>query len=84
MRQTHKFMDGEQVRFGQWIIDVENLGEVVHSPMGVFESKSSLVLEASRRIDPNRDACTIVFTLCHGLNIFKVTDSPRKQLEGGD
>lgn len=78
---AYKFMNSEQIRLGQRIIDFEDLREIIKGLMGAFQSESSLFLETPGGINSHWDAGTVVLAFSHGFHVFEVTESPSKQLQ---
>ena len=49
--------------------------------MSTFQCEASLFLETLRGVDTDWDAFALVFALCHCLDIIKITNCPRKELQ---
>lgn len=47
-----KLMDSQQINLGQRVIDLEDLGEVIHNLVAVVQSKSSLLLQTTGSVNP--------------------------------
>lgn len=79
---THcKFVDRQEIRLGQWVLDLEDLRKVVDRPMSTLQRKPSLILEAPRGVDANRDALALILALGHRLNIFEIANCPCQKLQ---
>ena len=79
--KAYKFMDSKKIGLRQRIFNLKDFGEIVNSAMSTFESKSSLLFEALRGINANRDTLALVLAFGHSLNVFEVANSPRKKLD---
>jgi hypothetical protein len=73
-------MHGQEVRLGQWIFNLKNLGKVVNSPVSTFKSEPGLFFETLGRVNTDRDALPLVFTFCQSFDIVKVTNCPGQEL----
>jgi hypothetical protein len=73
-------MHGQEIGLGQRVLNLEDLREIVNGPVGTFKCKASLVLKSTSSVDTHRNALSLVLALGHGLDVFKVTNGPRKEL----
>jgi hypothetical protein len=77
---TDELMHGQEVRLGQGVFDLKNLGKVVNSLVSTFKSKPGLSFETLGRVNADRDALSLVFTFCESFDIVKVTNCPGQEL----
>lgn len=75
-----KLMNSQQINLGQRVIDLEDLGEVIHNLVAVVQSKASLLLQTTGSVNPDRNVLAIVLALGVRLDVFKVTNSPRQEV----
>ncbi len=77
---VREFVDSKKIRFGQRIVNVENLGEEVDSLRGVLQSPAALLLETASSVDANGELLAVVATVGEGFDILKVANSPGKKI----
>ena len=73
-------MNGQKIDLGKRVVNLEDLGEVVDNLVAVVQSKTTLLLQAARSVDPDRNVLAVVLALGESLDVLKVTDSPRQKV----
>ena len=77
---THKLVNCQEVGLGQWVLNLEDLREVVNGSVSTFKCKTGLVLKSPSGVNTHGNALSLVLALGHGLDIFEVTNGPSKEL----
>lgn len=79
-----ELVDGEQVRLGKRVVNVENLREKVDDLRGVLQSPATLLLETTGGVDTDGNLLSVVLAVGQLLNVLKVTDSPGQKVAAHD
>ncbi|KAI6756739.1 hypothetical protein HG530_011337 [Fusarium avenaceum] len=75
-----ELVDGNQVRLGKRVVDIEDLGEEVNDLRGVLESPLTLLLQATGSVDTDGDLLAVVLAVSESLDVLKVTDTPGQEV----
>ena len=73
-------MNCEHVHLWEGIIDLEDLREVVHGLMGMFQGPAALLSKASGRIHTDWELLAAIFALREVFDVLKVSKSPGEKL----
>lgn len=73
---TYELVHGQEIRLGEGVFNLEYFREIVDCAVRTLQGEASLVFEAPRGVDSNRNTPALVLTLGHGFNVFKVTYGP--------
>jgi hypothetical protein len=77
-------VDSQQVDLRERVVDLEDLGEVVHDLVAVVQRKISLLLQTASGVDPDGNVLSVVLALRVCLNILEISDSPCQKVCGHD
>jgi hypothetical protein len=79
-----ELVDGNQIRLGQRVVDVEDLGEEVNDLRGVLESPLTLLLQTTGGVDTDGDLLAVVLAVSESPDVLKVTDTPGQKVGAHD
>ena len=79
-----EFVDREQVRLGERVLNLENIGEEVNDLGGVLNSPLSLVLETAGSVNADGQLLAVVLALSVTLNVLEITQSPGQEISAHD
>lgn len=79
-----ELVDGEQVRLGKRVVNVENLREKVDDLRGVLQSPATLLLETTGGVDTDGNLLSVVLAVGQLLDVLKITDSPGQKVAAHD
>lgn len=81
---TYKFMDGQEIDLWERVVNLKDLGEVVHDLVTVVQGKASLLLQSACCVNSDRDVLSIVLALCERFHIFEIANCPCQKIGGHD
>ena len=73
-------MHGEEIGFGERVLDAEDFGKVVDDFVGLRERKATLFFEAAGRVDADRELLSSVFAACKVFDVLEVAKGPGEKL----